>query len=167
MFHAGSRSKALGRRAATVVLVVLCSAASAAAASAASLHVTVPSSVKKGKNYTIALNGTFNKSQVGTRGAFLVSVIQFSPKPCLGSVQAESKNRRPIQLYFAPGNDPARGAIGIFRKTSPFSNRRGFTAGTVGRRRVCAYLYPKLIATPDDATAPIAKAQASYKVTAN
>jgi hypothetical protein len=165
MIDRGIRSQTLARWAAGIAAVAVCWGAGAAAASAATLRITVPAKVKKNAGYAIAIRGTFAKSEVQNGRAFLVSVIQFSPKPCLGSVQAESNAKRPLQFYLAPKGDPTLGNIGVFKSSSPFTNVKGFTAKSVGRRRICSYLYPKLIAKPSDTTPPIAKAQASYKVT--
>jgi hypothetical protein len=166
MFDPGSRSKVLARRGAALAVALTCSAAGAAAASAATLHVSVPATVKKGKGYPISVQGTFHKSETASGKAFLISVIQFSGKSCLGSAQAEAKQRSGlIQFYLAPNSDPRKGPVGVFEKKSPFTNNRAFTAGRAGTRHVCSWLYPSFIAGPNVATAPIAKADKRYKVT--
>jgi hypothetical protein len=165
MGNPGTRSRALARRGAAVAIALMCSAAGAAAASAATLHVSVPASVKKGDGYTIAVRGTFQKSETASGRAFLISFIQFSPKPCLRSAQAEARSRT-VQFYLAPDSDPKKGPVGVFYKKSPFTNSRSFTAGKISSRRVCSWLYPKFIPGDRDPTAPIATAQARYRVTA-
>jgi hypothetical protein len=166
MFHSGSRSSRPVRRAFVVALVVLCSAVGAAAASAASLSIHVPSKVKKGKDYAIDLRGSFKKSQT-TGKAFVISLIQFSSRPCRASAQAENRLKHvALQFYFAPNSDPRRGSVGIFERKSPFRRTDAFKAGSAGVRQVCAYLYPKKIG-PDSRVAPIARADARYKVTAS
>jgi hypothetical protein len=167
MFQPGRRITSIGRRSGLGVLVAVCSVASAGAASAATLSAAVPSKIAKNKGYAIALHGSFQKSELSGR-AYLISVIQFSSKPCLASAQAEAIHRaRSIQFYLAPHNDPRRGKPGVFEKKSPFRNKRSFTAGTLGVRHVCAYLYPKFVPGETSRIAPIAKADASYKVTAH
>jgi hypothetical protein len=166
MFHPGSRSKTLARRGAAVAVALMCPAAGAAAASAATLHISVPATVTKGKGYPISVQGTFQKSETASGKAFLISVIQFSSKPCLASAQAESNASRPIQFYLAPQSDPGKGAVGVFEKKSPFTNKRAFTAGKLGVRHVCSWLYPSFIKGPRVTTAPIAKADKRYRVTA-
>jgi hypothetical protein len=127
----------------------------------------VPASVVKGKGYPISVQGTFHKSETASGKAFLISVIQFSPKPCLASAQAEARSRRGVQFYLAPDSNPAKGPVGVFEKKSPFTNNKAFTAGHLGVRHVCAWLYPSFIAAPDVPTAPIAKADKRYRVTAH
>jgi hypothetical protein len=166
MVHPGTRSKALARRGAAVAIALMCPAAGAAAASAATLNVTVPATVVKGKGYPISVQGTFQKSETASGKAFVISVIQFSPKACLASAQAEARSHRVIQFYLAPQSNPAKGAVGVFEKKSPFKIDRAFTAGKLGARRVCSWLYPSFIASPNVATAPIARADKRYRVTA-
>lgn len=166
MFHPGTRSRTLARRGAAVAIALMCPAAGATAASAATLHITVPATVLKGKGYPISVQGTFQKSETASGKAFLISVIQFSPKPCLASAQTESNAGRPIQFYLAPDSNPAKGPVGVFEKKSPFTNSRAFTAGKLGVRRVCSWLYPSFITSPKVTTAPIAKADKRYRVTA-
>jgi hypothetical protein len=157
MIHPATRAKALGRRAAVVVLVVLCSASVAAAASAATLHISVPSTVTKGKGYNIKLTGTFSKSEVPHR-AFLISVIQYSPQACKATAQEENTLTKVAQFYFGKKG-------GIFERQSPFQRTDIFTAKAVGRRRVCSYLYAQQVG-PRSTTPPIAKASKPYSVTA-
>jgi len=45
----------------------------------------------------------------------------------------------------------------------PFVRRFGYTAGQPGPRRVCAYLYPKVV-SPNDTTTPIATASGLFHV---
>jgi hypothetical protein len=156
MFHPATRPKALGRRAAVVVLVVLCSASVAAAASAATLHISVPSKITKGKGYNIKLTGTFSKSEVPHR-AFLISVIQYSPQACKATAQEENSSKF-AQFYFGKKG-------GIFESSSPFNRSDSFTAKALGKRRVCSYLYAQQVG-PTTTTPPIAKASKPYSVTA-
>jgi hypothetical protein len=164
MFDPGRSSRPIGRGAFAVALSALSLAAGAGAASAATLHVAVNASVKKGQNYVISVGGTFSKGEVQGGKAFLVSVIQFGSKPCLSTIQKEGVQRQ-VQWYLAPGDDPTTGKLGVFEAKSPFTKNNGFTAKTAGARHVCAYLYPKRVSKPSDATAPIAKADTRYKVT--
>jgi hypothetical protein len=167
MFHPRIRAKAPGGRAAAVLVALLCTAATVGAASAATLQINVPSQVKKGKGYAISVQGTFHKSETAKGRAFLISVIQFSSKPCKSSAQAEARTKGlSVQFYFAPHSDPAKGPVGVFEKKSPFTTSRAFTAGTLGVRHVCSWLYPSFIAKPSVTTAPIAKADRRYKVAA-
>jgi hypothetical protein len=98
----------------------------------------------------------------------MISVIQFTAKPCLGSAQAEANLRGgTIQYYLAPQSNPSKGNVGVFESKSPFTLKRSLTAGNLGVRHVCSYLYPKFIPGPGDKTRPIAKADAKYTVTAH
>jgi len=140
------------------MIALMCPAAAAAAASAATLHVSVtPTTLPKKRTYEVKLTGSFAKGETAAGRAFLISAIQFSPKPCLATAQAEYKIR-PTQFYFGE-------AGGIFESHSPFTQVNDFTAKIVGRRRICAYLYPKSV-VPSDTTRPIVRGQASFRVTA-
>jgi hypothetical protein len=161
MLHSDSRRIGLGRRTTVVATTMLCAAVAATAASAATLHIKTPGHVLKGKSYEIELTGTFKKSEVKRR-AYLVSAIQYSSKPCAATAQAEAN--RSVQFYFLPS--PSSQKVGIFESKSPFTRIDGFTARVLGKRRVCAYLYPKILSSPMDPTLPIARAQSrTYSVT--
>jgi hypothetical protein len=138
-----------------LVLAGVCSAATAAGAPAATLKISVPARVHHGQSYSIKITGSFKKSEVKGK-AYLISVIQFSGKPCRATAQLE--NQLVAQFYLLSGSQ-----AGIFESRSPFTRIDRFTANTVGSRRVCAYLYAKLVHATDK-TAPIATADAPYKV---
>jgi hypothetical protein len=150
------------RYATGVGLSLLCSGALAAGASAATLKVSVPGHLHKGDHYAIKLSGSYQKSELSGR-AYLISLIQFSGKPCKATAQLENSqvNSNLLQFYFAPQKSPQN--VGIFETHSPFTRTDGFVAGRLGSRRVCAYLYPKFIA-PGSTVKPIASAGKAYSV---
>jgi hypothetical protein len=150
MPHTGNRRR-LGRRAGAVGLAVICSAATAAAASAATMSASVsPLTIHKGTSFTIKIKGTYKQSELkGT--AFLIAFIQYSTAPCKSTA---TKELAVTSGAYAHSTVPH----------SPFTRKDSFTAGVAGKRRVCAYLFPKEV-SPGDNTAPIAKATVTYAVT--
>jgi hypothetical protein len=148
-------------RLACVLIASLSSAALAADAGAAMLKISVPSRVRNGRHYTIALSGSFRTREVSGR-AYLISVIQYGPRACKPSAQLENLSAGTMfQWYFKPRLGSNQ--VGIYERRSPFSRRDTFTARSLGSRHVCAYLYPRLIG-PSSATAPIARADRAFKV---
>jgi hypothetical protein len=163
MFAHGRHRHRSRRRFGTWGLAILCSAASATTAGAAGLKVSVPAHLHKGQNYAIKVRGSYRPSEL-TGQAYLISLIQFSAAACKATAQLENQqvSSNLLQFYFAPPR--ASQKVGIFEKSSPFTRLDGFTAARVGRRHVCAYLYPKFIGSTD-LTLPIATADRSYSVT--
>lgn len=137
-----------------------CSLGPAAAATAATLRVSAPAKVTKGRSYTIKIHGTFTKYAAHDR-RYLISLIQFSPKPCEATAQAENASGRPVEFYFASRAHPQ--AVGIFETTSPFNRMDFLRAVAPGSRRVCTYLYLGFVG-PSSTVAPVARASAAYKV---
>jgi hypothetical protein len=150
----------MSRMAGALTAVALSTGATSSAASAASLKVTVPSQVKKGSAYAIQVQGSYMPSELKGR-AYLISIIQFSPKPCQATAQLENRTGRRLQYYFAPKAHPQR--VGIFVPKS-FKELDDFKAGDLATRHVCAYLYPRFVRA-GDTTAPIARADRRYAVT--
>jgi hypothetical protein len=165
MLASGRHCHRLGRRTGVLGLAILCSAAGAASAGAAGLKISVPARVHKGASYRIGVTGHYRHSEL-TGKAYLISLIQFSGAPCKASAQLENHqlNANLLQFYFAPAN--AAQKVGIFEPSSPFNRVDGFTSTRVGRRHVCAYLYPKFISSTAG-TLPIATADRAYRVTRN
>jgi hypothetical protein len=161
--HAGGCAS---RLACGLAAAALASGGMASAAAGAKLSVLVPAKVKKGKDYSIGIDGTFTRREVRKR-AYLVSIIQFAGRRCQASAQSENawanRTRVQLQFYFAPNSDPSQGPVGIFETSSPFTQIDSFTAGLTGRRHVCVYLYTQSI-KPGSSLAPIARADASYRV---
>jgi hypothetical protein len=149
----------------------LCLAGVAGAASAAKLKIAITptklhaTQIHTKDDYSITVSGSFRKTELTGRSAFLISVLQFSPKPCQVSAQAENaaivKGDIQGQFYFAPKHKPQN--VGIFVKKSPFTRTDLFVAGQASMRRVCAYLYPTFIKATAT-TKPIARASAKYRV---
>jgi hypothetical protein len=151
-----------------LTVATLGSGAVASAAGAASVKITMPSKVKRGTDYPIQVTGTYKPRELKGR-AYLISAIQFANHPCKASAQAENRTRWYIQWYFTPKaerklKNPKH--VGIFVGKSPFTNTQGFTAGDLGTRHVCSWLYPKFIHA-SDTVAPIARADKKYRVTKN
>jgi hypothetical protein len=160
--HTGRRRAQ--RLATALTVAALGSGAIASAASAASLKLTVPSQVKKGKGYAIQVNGSYQRREL-TGKAYLITAIQFSNHSCKDSAQAENRSSDFVQWIYAPAkeqNHPVH--VGVFETKSPFTKLNGFTAGDLGSRHVCSWLYPKFI-HPSDTVHPIARADAKYRVT--
>ncbi|MFX9050384.1 hypothetical protein ABTN54_20125, partial [Acinetobacter baumannii] len=76
--------------------VALSSGALASAAGAASLKVTMPPQVKKGKSYEIQIDGSYKPSEL-TGHAYLIAAIQFANHPCKASAQAENRTTDFVQ----------------------------------------------------------------------
>jgi hypothetical protein len=162
MMATGSHSHRFGRRSGAVGLAILCSAATAAGAGAAGLKITVPAHLKKGASYTIEVVGHYRRAELQGQ-AYLISLIQFSSARCQPTAQLENQRvGNLVQFYLAPPRAPHK--VGVVETSPRFTRLDSFTANRVGRRHVCAYLYPKLIAA-GDSTAPIATADRVYKVT--
>ena len=156
----GNRVHRVSRAVRALAIVVACFGTAAAAAQAATLKVTVgPAQIHKSDDYKISVNGTYSASEV-TGKAYLISMIQYSSAPCRATAQQENSHA-PVQFYFR--TNPHSQRVGIFVGRSPFSRTDRFTAASPSTRRVCAYLYPKLIGA-NDTTTPIATASAKYKV---
>lgn len=154
------------RVASAVTAVALSSGALASAAGAASLKVTMPPQVKKGKSYEIQIDGSYKPSEL-TGHAYLIAAIQFANHPCKASAQAENRTTDFVQWYLIPKSEQkAKNPlhVGIFETKSPFTRFDNFTAGDLSTRHVCAWLYPKFIRA-SDATKPIARADKRYRVT--
>ena len=157
----GNRVHRVRRVTRAVAIVAVCFGTVAAAAQAATLKVTVnPAQIHKGDDYKITVSGSYGASEV-TGKAYLISMIQYSSAPCKATAQQENSHA-PVQFYFR--TNPHSQRVGIFVGQSPFARTDSFTAASPSTRRVCAYLYPKLIGA-NDATVPIATASAKYKVT--
>ncbi|HUO73579.1 MAG TPA: hypothetical protein VMU39_22610 [Solirubrobacteraceae bacterium] len=140
-----------------LAMFVACFGTLAAAAQGAKLKVSVsPAAIPKGTNYRVKVSGTYAKSELTGR-AYLIAVIQYSAAPCKATAQLEN-NLQP-QFYLAKNQQQ----VGVFETKSPFSRTDTFGAVVLGTRRVCAYLYPKVVG-PADTTAPIATASAKYTV---
>ncbi len=150
----------ISRLAGAVTVAALSTGALASAASAASLKVTVPSKIKKGTAYAIQVQGSYKPSELTGR-AYLISIIQFSAKPCKATAQQENSSGRFLQYYFTTKAQPQR--VGLFVPKA-FKEVNGFTAGDISTRHVCAYLYPKFIHA-GDTTAPIARGDKRFAVT--
>jgi hypothetical protein len=140
-----------------LTMFMMCFGTVAAAAQAATLKVSVsPAAIHKGSNYRVTVSGKYSKREV-TGKAYLIAVIQYSSAPCKATAQLEN-NRQP-QFYLATSKQQ----VGVFETKSPFSRTDTFGAVVLGTRRICAYLYPKVVG-PADTTAPIATASAKYTV---
>ncbi len=157
-----ARSAASARRAALLgcLTALTVPVASAAPAAAASLKVKVPARVHRGGVYTITLTGSYLRAELSGR-AYLVSLIQFNPSPCKLTAQLENAQVRAIEFYLAPPGSPQR--VGAFEPSSPFSRGDRLAASRTGRRRVCAYLYPRFVGA-NSTVAPIARATGVYRV---
>jgi hypothetical protein len=149
------RPKVLARRGAVIAVVLLCTAATASASVAATLHVDVAqTTVKENTWFDVKLTGSFRKSETPRGRAWLIPAVQFSPKPCLATAQAENANR-PSAFYFGEKG-------GVFESHSPIARDDSLKLHRVGSFRICAYLYAKLVRT-SDTTKPIARAERSFK----
>ena len=156
----------VARLAGALATAAVCAGAIAGGALAASLRISVtPRTIHKGDDYTVKVTGSYKQSELTGR-AYLISVLQFTAKPCKATAQLENPavSNLPVQFYFAPKSAPQK--VGIFLTKSPFTRIDSFSAGKTGPRRVCAYLYPKFISA-SDTTAPIATASAKYRVLRN
>lgn len=144
-----NRSRGAGARA--LCLAVACAGVAAAGASAATLRVTVrPGAIHSQTQFTIAVSGSYRQRELPGQ-AFLLSFIQYSTVPCKAGATQE---------FYAYGRSP------YFFHTlsrSPFSRTDAFKAGATGRRRVCAYLYPKQI-KPGSTLKPLKTATTTYRV---
>src|SRR5581483_4217714 len=130
----------------------LCLGGSAAAAQAASLHVSVkPNPTHAGGHYTVTITGSFKRSQISGQ-PFVLAVVQYSSMPCAATAKGEFS--RTGGTFFVHGSPPR----------SPFKVTQGFTVGSPGVRRICAYLYGRVISPSDNAT-PLARASAKEVVT--
>jgi hypothetical protein len=139
-----------GRWLCAFVLATCCTGALAAAASAATLQIRVtPASILEKKSFHVVITGTYSKSELKGK-AYLVSFIQYNFKPCKAGAPQEG------HAYGKPFAAQNTGA-------SPFGWDFSFTAGGVGERRVCAYLYPKPVG-PKSTIAPLTRATITYKV---
>jgi hypothetical protein len=139
------------RRHAALVAAAICASSVAASASAADLHVRVKPMLKTGELYGIKTSGSYAKGELrGT--AFLDIFIQFTTLPCMATATLESQLSH-VNFYFTDKVPK-----------SPFSRTTRFIAKGAGPRRVCAYLYPKIVRVTK-ATAPIATATATYHTT--
>jgi hypothetical protein len=146
------------RRVRALGLAVVCLAAIASSAQAATLSIRVPHHVRKGQRYTITITGSFKRDEVKGR-AFLMAAIQFSAQPCQKTAPLE--NNLPNQPQFLWRSTPQ---VGLFEAQSPFTQRNGpWKPGLVGRRHICAWLYPQFVGPTDDIQ-PIARADAVYRV---
>ncbi len=154
------------RLVAAMTVATLGTGAIASAADAASVKITMPSQVKRGTDYSIQVTGSYKTGELKGR-AYLISAIQFANRPCRSSAQAENRSSVFVQWYLTPKSEaklknPKH--VGIFVGKSPFSTIQGFTAGDLGTRHVCSWLYPKFI-HPSDTVSPIARADKKYRVT--
>jgi hypothetical protein len=157
----------ISRVACAVTVAALSIGALASAATAASVKLTMPSQIKKGKDYVVQIDGSYKPGELKGK-AYLISVIQFSGVPCKATAQAENRwfvqTGKLVQWYLAPLKQKHLTRVGIFETKSPFTRIDGFTAGDLGTRHVCTWLYPKFIQA-GDTTAPIARADKKYRVT--
>jgi hypothetical protein len=151
MIAAASNQRRLARLARGAGLALLCSGATATAASAASLTVRVPShSVRRHHTFEIKVSGSYRAAELTGR-AYLVAAFQYDTKPCKATGAAEA-GLSDASFFFSKTVSP-----------SPFVRRFGFSAGKPGPRRICAYLYPKVVA-PKDTAVPIATASGLFRV---
>ncbi|MEA2161190.1 MAG: hypothetical protein QOD66_3570 [Solirubrobacteraceae bacterium] len=151
MFAAVTIKRRLARCTRGAGLALLCTAATATAASGASLSVSVPAhSVRQHHTFLIKLSGSYRAAELKGK-AYLVAAFQYDTKPCKATGAAEA-GRSDASFFFSKVVSP-----------SPFVRRFGFTAGQPGPRRVCAYLYPKVV-SPMDTTVPIARATGLFRV---
>jgi hypothetical protein len=135
-----------------LVLAILASGALAAAAPPASLKITVPATVHPHKRYSIKVAGSYQLSDPHGTG-YLVAYLQYGAAACKPTAQAErTLPARAWSLDYA-GKEPH----------SPFTRIDNWTAGTLtGPRRVCAYLYPKVVSNTTRVH-PIATASAAFR----
>ena len=140
----------------------LCGGALGAEASAATVTVNVRAHVKQNKGYAVKISGSFKRSEL-TGQAYLISLIQYKPAACKATAQLENSEvaTQSLQFYFAPAKSPSK--VGIIEKHSPFTRTDGFTAKALGSRRVCVYLYPRMI-TATSTVRPIATADKKFTV---
>ncbi|MGI8863435.1 MAG: hypothetical protein ACR2JH_03390 [Solirubrobacteraceae bacterium] len=151
MFAAAIIKRRLARCTHAAGLALLCSGATATAASAASLSVRVPShSVRQHHAFQIKLSGSYRAAELQGK-AYLVAAFQYDTTPCKATGAAEA-GRTDASFFFSKVVSP-----------SPFVRRFAFTAGRPGPRRVCAYLYPRVV-SPMDTTGPIARASGLFRV---
>jgi hypothetical protein len=145
----------LGRGLVVSMTAALCLAGGAAAVQAATLHVSVtPKFTHSGGNYAIQISGTVSPSQAHAKNKpLLLAWIQYSSQSCASTAQTEF-----TRLHDAKPIVQAR-VSGTSFHTKPL----GFTAGSPGTRRVCAYLYAHYIGPKSSAT-PIARASAKEVV---
>jgi len=135
-----------------LLIVLLLSVAIAAAATPTSLKITVPAKVHPGQHYQIKIAGLYAKSSTpGT--AYLVAFLQYTASACKPTAGAENAlPSKDWSLDFA-GAEPH----------SPFTRIDRWTVGTLtGTRKVCAYLYPKVV-SPSTKLHPTAIATATYR----
>jgi hypothetical protein len=158
----GIDTRRLLSRACAIGIPIVCSGALCASASAATLKVSVPARVKQNKSYTIRINGSYKASDL-TGKAYLIALIQYSSADCKATAQLENSRVKAqlLQFYFAPAKSPS--SVGIFENRSPFRRADKFTARALGARRICAYLYPKLISATAKVQ-PIATANKKFTV---
>jgi hypothetical protein len=141
----------LGRGLVASVTAALCLGGVAAGAQAATLSVSVkPNPSHAGGRYAVTIKGSYKASQVSGK-AFLLGVIQYSAQPCAATAKGEYQ--RTGGTFFVHSSPPH----------SPFKFTEGFTVGSPGVRRVCAYLYGRVV-TPSDNATPIARASAKEVV---
>jgi hypothetical protein len=145
----------VARRARAVGLVLLCLGTIAASADAATLKISVPRRLHKGRAYTISIDGTFKRDEVKGR-AYLIAAIQFSSQPCQPTALLENNLPNQPQFYFGS-------RVGAYETHTPFSRSDELIARAAGPRQICAYLYPQFVG-PTDTTQPIATADAAYRV---
>jgi len=151
MLLATSSTRRLARCTRGACLALLCTGVSAGAASAASLSVGVPRHrVRQHHTFVIKLSGSYRASELQGK-AFLVAAFQYDSRHCKATGAAEA-GRGDASFFFSKQVGP-----------SPFARRFAYTAGRPGPRRVCAYLYPKVVSQQDTAT-PIATASGLFRV---
>jgi hypothetical protein len=147
----GKGGKRLGRGVGAFALAIGCSGALAAAASAATMAVNVtPGSIHRNQSFHIKIHGTYSKSEIKARQAYLVAFIQYKTAPCKSNATKEKA------VYGTPFTHMNAGP-------TSFGWDFRFKAGSPGSRRVCAYLYPKKV-NPGDKVAVLTRATTTYHV---
>jgi hypothetical protein len=107
-------------------------------------------SVRRHHTFEIKVSGAYQAAEL-TGKAYLVAAFQYDTKPCKAT-GAEEDALSDASFFFSKTVSP-----------SPFVRHFGFTAGKPGPRRICAYLYPKVV-TPKDTAVPIATASGLFHV---
>jgi hypothetical protein len=150
----GNGGRRLGRGAGAFVVAIGCSGALATAASAATMSVDVtPGTIHKRQNFHIKIQGSYSKSEITARQAYLLAFVQYTTRPCKSDATKEKDVAGSPFTNMNAGKPPRFGWD--FR----------FKAGNrLGSRRVCAYLYPKKV-NPGDNVAVLKRASAAYRVT--
>lgn len=129
-----------------LALALLCGAASSALAG--SLSVKVPRRINSGHVFKVVVKGRYSRQT--SVSAFLVVAIQPTAGACQSTAQHEN-HVKSVNVFFHN-----------YVTSSPFKLIQPFKAIGKGKRRVCAYLYSKLV-NPSSRAAPIATASRRYR----